>query len=228
MGDSIMNPIIYFQKDELEGFRRIVAMLFLVVGTAIVAAALIVQIGAASFQFAFVGISLLPLLLLLTWLFLRPYLNIWLPDRLSFLKTGHPVNSHDRHVDERPVVLIADKDIFMRSALDFHLTRSGFRVEHAANKDEAIAKMAEHPSVVLFDLSLSRENRFYGLRDIRKASPDAKVIALMRKRTSRDRSTFRRLGAYDSLLKPLDPDDVVRTIESALSVKPVVEVRLSA
>src|SRR2546430_12150230 len=149
-----MNPISYSHKVELE-LTRIVVMLFLVIGTAIVTAALIVQIGAANFTFgfAFVGICLLPVVLFLAWFFLSPYLNAWRRNRFSFLDAGGPVawqNQFANHGDEPPLVLIADKDIFMRSALDFHLTRSGFRVEHAANKDEALSKMTERPAVVLF------------------------------------------------------------------------------
>ncbi len=221
-----MNPAVYLHKGELECSARIVAMLFLVVGTAIISAALIVQISAANFQFGsvFIAICLLPLMILLLWLLLGPHTGAWRRSRCLFLSAGEPVVWRNRFANAAgapPRVLIVDKDVFMRSALDFHLTRAGFHVEHAANKDEALSKMRERPAVVLFDLSLSSGNRFYGLRDLRKASPEAKVIVLTRKGNSRDESTCRKLGAYDSLLKPFDPNDAVKTVNRALSASPV-------
>src|SRR2546423_4414900 len=130
-----MNPVIYLHKAELERSAGIVAQLFLVIGTASIAAALIVQIRAANFQFgsAFVGTWLLPLMLLLVWFLLSPQFNAWQRSHFFFLNAGEPMAGQEDFANpvERPLVLIADKDVFMRSALDFHLTRAGFRVEHA-------------------------------------------------------------------------------------------------
>ncbi|HYR21764.1 MAG TPA: response regulator [Chthoniobacterales bacterium] len=123
---------------------------------------------------------------------------------------------------DSPVVLIADDDVFMRSALDFHLTRAGFRVEHAANGAEALLKMTTRPAVVLLDLSMPDTNGFYCLRDVRKSCPDTKVIALTRKRNPQDAVLCRKLGAFNSLPKPLDPDDVVLTVARAVNNEPVV------
>jgi DNA-binding NtrC family response regulator len=123
--------------------------------------------------------------------------------------------------EEPPLVLIADDDVFMRSALEFHLTRAGFRVEHASNGSEAVAKTTKQTAVVLLDLVMPGTHGFYCLREIRKSSPGTKIIAITRKRHAQDSPLCRKLGAYDSLPKPLDPNDVVETVARAVNNKPV-------
>ena len=215
-----MNPSSYIHNSELERFPRIVAVLFLVIGTAIVTAALIVHFSAANFRFGpvVVEISLLPFVIFAAWFVVAPHPSAWRQDRSSFLNAGGPLaweNHFANRADERPLVLIADRDIFMRSVLDFHLTCAGFRVEHASSKDEAISKMSKRPQVVLLDLSLSGANRFYGLRDIRESWSQTKLIALTRKCDPRDQ-VIRKLGASGSLKKPFDPRDALEMVSSAV------------
>jgi two-component system OmpR family response regulator len=120
-----------------------------------------------------------------------------------------------------PLVLIASADIFMRGALEFHLTRAGFRIEHASNGSEAVAKTTKQTAVVLLDLVMPDTHGFYCLREIRKSSPSTKIIGITRKRRAQDAVLCRKLGAYDSLSKPIDPHDVVEIVARAVNNEPV-------
>jgi two-component system response regulator TctD len=113
----------------------------------------------------------------------------------------------------------------MRSVLDFHFTRAGFRVEHAASCEEALAKTKMQPGAVLLDLGMPNHNWFYCLRDLRYASRDTKIVALTRKSHANDRALCRRLGASDSMAKPFDPNDAVRKVIHALNEQTADRIR---
>lgn len=136
----------------------------------------------------------------------------------------------DQFASEPPVVLVADDDVFVRSVLDFHLNRAGFRIQHAANGVEAVAKATKKTAVVLLDLLMPGTDGFNCLREVRRSSPTAKIIAITRKNHSHDAILSRKLGAYDSLLKPLDPLEVLEIVARALNDDPPrhVDLALSA
>lgn len=226
-----MTPAIYLLKSQL---RRIhpPASPFLVIGGALVAGALFTQ----------THMSILALWLTSGTCAIALALIVRLLARALSVKNGRwsfracaddTLVWQDQFADtdnDAPLVLIAAADVFMRGALDFHLVRAGFRVEHAASCDEALAKAKRHPAAVLLDLSMPNGNGFYCLRDIRYASAESKIIAFARKRHPHDATICRRLGAYESLPKPFDPKDAATRVIRALNDDPVARAayRLSA
>jgi CheY-like chemotaxis protein len=229
-----MTPAIYLLKCQLWRPLRTMAVFFFVIGAAMIAATLIVQISAAGFRFGppapakcallFVILTTGLLVRIPDWIRLRKQSN-W-----SFWSADDVLVWQDQFANNEqkfPLILIASDDVFMRSALDFHLTRAGFRVEHAAGCDEAVSKMGMRPEIVLLDINMPNGNRFYCLRDVRKMSPSTKVIALTPKCQPEDAILCRKLGAYDSLPKPLDPNDVVTNVARALSGERVEEISLA-
>jgi ActR/RegA family two-component response regulator len=210
----------YLFKFQFDRRARTSAKFSLVIGGAIVAAALIVQTGATGFRFGSPMFELWAALLMIsaTALLLHPRFVVY--RRSSHRTFDDSLVWQDQFANneqEPPLVLIASGDVFMRSALDFHLTRAGYRVEHADTCDETIAKISTRPEVALLDLSMGNGNRFYCLRNVRKASPSTKVIGFTPKRQPEDAVTCRKLGAYDSMPKPFDPNDVVAKVARALS-----------
>lgn len=152
------------------------------------------------------------------------------PNQTLLSKAENPFiwrNQFANNEEEPPLVLIADDDVFMRSVLEFHLTRAGFRVEHAANGNEAVAKTTKKTAVVLLDLVMPDTHGFHCLREIRKSSPATKIIAITRKKCAQDAVLCRKLGAYESLAKPVDADDVVATVAHAVNNDPVAHVDLA-
>jgi DNA-binding response OmpR family regulator len=97
-------------------------------------------------------------------------------------------------------------------------------VEHAANGNQAVARTTRETVVVLFDLVMPETHGFHYLRNIRKSFSSTKIIAITRKRHTQDAVLCRKLGVYDSLTKPLDPNDVVEIVARAVRDEPVVSV----
>jgi CheY-like chemotaxis protein len=215
-----MMPAIYILRCQLQRIR-IPAMLFLVLGAAWIAATLIVRTSTPGFPFQSTTFGtwtfLIALLIVVSLAFVQ---NVYPKEaRWSFWATDEVLAWQNQFADtqeEAPLILIAAADVFMRNALDFHLTRAGFRVEHADSCDEALSKAQRRPAAVFLDLGMPNENSFYCLRDIRYASSSSKIIALIRKRHAHDAAMCRRLGAFDSMPKPFDPSDAVTRIVRAL------------
>ena len=191
-------------------------MLLLVIGMGILAATLIIHMQGFNYAIpvwgicvAFLGILAIESLLVFE---IRGE-----ADSAWSSQTANAAAPRPDKTKAAPLVLIAGGDVFMRSALHFHLARAGFRIEHASNQDEALIKLAQQPAVILLDLGMPKRNDRLRLRDIRRACADAKLIPLTRNRHPRDAATCRKLGAYAYLSKPVDPDDVVQLVADALT-----------
>jgi CheY-like chemotaxis protein len=215
----------------LERRSRALAKSFLVLGAAIIIAALIVRTSAAGFRFGSPIFGFWAVLLMIgASAFLSyPRFIEWRRSRWSFWSADDRLVWQDQFADTEehaPLVLLAATDVFMRSALDFHFARAGFRVEHAASCEEALARTRMQPAAVLLDLSMPNGNAFYCLRDIRYASRDSKIIAFTRKHHPQDATLCRRLGVSDSMPKPFDPTDAVTAVARALHGNTVEETPL--
>jgi CheY-like chemotaxis protein len=220
---------------QLERHARALAKSFLLVGGAIISAAMIVRINAVGSRFDSPTIEVWAVLLVIGAIAFLSYPRFAQRrrDRWSFWAADDRVVWQDQFADTEenpPLILLASADVFLRSALDFHFTRVGFRVEHAGSCEEALMRTQTRPAAALLDLSMPSGNAFYCLRDIRCASRDTKIIAFTRKHHSRDATLCRRLGACSSMPKPFDPADAVTAVFSALNGQTLAQipVRLSA
>jgi CheY-like chemotaxis protein len=227
-----MIPAAYLCKFQRECSARTAAKLFVTVGAASVAAVTIVRFSATGVRFGSATFGVLTGLLMICVLAFLSYSRLVAGghNRWSFWNADDVLIWQDQFADteeEAPLILLAATDVFMRSALDFHFTRAGFRVQHAANCDEALMKTRLQPGAVLLDLSMPNGNAFYCLRDIRYASPATKIIALTRKCHPNDSIICRKLGASDSMPKPFDPNDAVTKVVRVLNNEIVEEIALS-
>lgn len=227
-----MIPAVYLPKSQFRRRPHIPRRLFLFIGVGMFVACFLAQSSSIGAQ-APIAPILFRWILLFVMLGLVVVLNIvrsGAPKQSLFSEAENLLIWQDQFANnegQSPLVLIADDDVFMRSALEFHLTRAGFRVEHACNGSEAVAKTTKQTAVVLLDLVMPDTHGFYCLRDIRKSSPGTKIIAITRKRHAQDPPLCRKLGAYDSLPKPLDPNDVVETVARAVNNEPVAAADLA-
>lgn len=111
-------------------------------------------------------------------------------------------------------VLIAG-DWELRWGLRSALIGAGFEVTVAASGEEATSRFREdHPDVVLLDMGVCVRNGLLVFNDMRKESPDAKVV-LITDAESTDAAAAVQLGAYGMVKKPLELDDIVATVRNA-------------
>jgi CheY-like chemotaxis protein len=214
---------------QLERHARALAKSFLVLGGAIISAAMIVRINPVGPRFDSLMIEVWAVLLVIGAIgFLSfPQFVEWRRNHWFFCSADEPVIWQDQFADtdeEAPLILVAASDVFMRSVLDFHFTRAGFRVEHAGSCEEAVSKMKAQPAAILLDLRMPNGNAFYCLRDVRYASRSSKIVALTRRSHPNDQILCRKLGASDSMQKPFDPNDAVIRIARVLNDETVEKI----
>jgi len=115
---------------------------------------------------------------------------------------------------EPRTVLVVDDQSGIRGLLTRFLGDRGFRVEAAADGEEAFRMLKQSPpDVMLLDLYLPRLNGHDLLRRMQEMNISVEVIFTMSGYAdTSDAQECLRLGAIDHLLKPIDPEHLHRSI----------------
>lgn len=124
-------------------------------------------------------------------------------------------------------VLVIDDDQAVRYTLDTILTAAGYEVMSAEN---GVAGMRLYrdtkPDLVITDIVMPDQEGIETIMEIRKADPDAKIIAISgggRYGNGHFLELAMALGANASLAKPFDLDLLMSTVQYWLSREPGVE-----
>ena len=118
-------------------------------------------------------------------------------------------------------VLVVDDSPDARALYGEYLEFCGFRVETAADGEEAIAKArAQWPSVILMDLAMPRMDGWEAVKQL-KQDPQTKGIPLIMLtahafQEHRDRAA--QVGADAFLAKPVLPDQLAAEIRRVLGL----------
>jgi DNA-binding response OmpR family regulator len=113
-------------------------------------------------------------------------------------------------------VLVVDDEAIVRDVLTRYLEREGFRVDAAADGEEALELAnRSRPDVVLLDLMLPKVDGLEVFRRIR-ARDDVPVVMITAKGEAVDRVVGLELGADDYVTKPFSPREVVARIRAVL------------
>jgi DNA-binding response OmpR family regulator len=115
-------------------------------------------------------------------------------------------------------ILAVDDQVYFRTHLEDILAAAGYAVVTASSGPEALDRMArEGPfDVVLTDLVMPEMDGVETVERIRAASPEQDVIVVTTVGDVRSAVAAMRRGAADYLLKPLDPEGLLTSIESVL------------
>ncbi len=117
-------------------------------------------------------------------------------------------------------VLVIDDDDGVRATLTEFLALHGYRVSEAASAVAGVQMLVEAaPDVVLLDIDMPSLSGADALPTIRAIAPHA--IVIMVSGTTDEEVAKRTLahGAFDYLVKPVDFDHMVQTLETALAMK---------
>jgi DNA-binding response OmpR family regulator len=113
-------------------------------------------------------------------------------------------------------VLIVDDEEIVRDVLTRYLEREGFRVDVAADGEEALDLAArDRPDIVILDLMLPKIDGLEVFRRIRDGG-DLPVVMLTAKGDEVDRVVGLELGADDYIAKPFSPREVVARVRAVL------------
>ncbi len=118
---------------------------------------------------------------------------------------------------EKGVILIADDEESIRTLLQLTLEGAGHKVVTATDGQEALEKVSQGGvALALLDISMPRMSGIEVLRRLRAEYPDCGVIMVTGAVEIEPAVTAMKLGAYDYLTKPLNPDDLIARVQKAL------------
>jgi len=113
--------------------------------------------------------------------------------------------------------LIVDDERSMRLVLSRFFTRQGIQVSEANGVSEALQKIQqERYDIVITDLRMDGGDGIAILRAVKRVSPGTPVIILTGYSTINSAVEAVKLGAFDYLMKPFEPDELLVTMRKAL------------
>jgi len=119
----------------------------------------------------------------------------------------------------KPLILIVEDEAPLVTMLRYNLERQGFRVDEAADGQEAITKIAEsRPDLVLLDWMLPAMSGIEVCRQIRRrpGTRDLPVIMVTARAEEADSVRALNTGADDYITKPFSIDNLVARIRALL------------
>jgi DNA-binding NtrC family response regulator len=117
-------------------------------------------------------------------------------------------------------VLVVDDDVDARELLSLVLSQAGYQVDDAPDGFAALAKVSHvRPDAVVTDLRMPGMDGIDLAQRIRRVHGDVPVIIATGLETWDLCTSAEAYGAVTCLIKPLDFDDLVWTIEMAIACR---------
>ncbi len=120
-------------------------------------------------------------------------------------------------------ILVVDDEYAVREALRDWLKEEGYDVGLAASGEEAIKMVKEDFwQVILLDLKMPGMDGIETMKKIREIEPDSEIIMITAYATIESAVEAMKLGAYDYVIKPFEPEEVELQIKRILSHQELV------
>lgn len=121
-------------------------------------------------------------------------------------------------------ILIVDDEHAIRRTLALLLESEGYRAFEAADSAEAKARLAEDGiDLVILDLRLGADSGIEVLRELRSANADAECIIMTAYGSIENAVESMRLGAYDYLTKPINPEELILRVKRVFEKRQLTE-----
>jgi DNA-binding response OmpR family regulator len=116
-------------------------------------------------------------------------------------------------------ILIIDDDPAIRVTIEEILESAGHTAISAAGGREGVEIFRAHPAdLVITDLYMPNQDGLETIRELRRGSPNAVILAMCGKPTSETMlSIAQKMGALGVLQKPFVPQELLAAVEQALS-----------
>src|SRR6185437_4450801 len=128
----------------------------------------------------------------------------------------------------RPLVLVVEDEAALVTMLRYNLEKQGFRVDEAADGQEALTRIAEaQPDLVLLDWMLPVVSGIEVCRQIRRRPATRELPVIMVTARTEDQDAVRALntGADDYITKPFNMDSLLARIRALLRRASTVPVK---
>ena len=121
-------------------------------------------------------------------------------------------------------LLIVDDELSVRDSLKRWFCDDGYEVSTAEGASDALTRMAEKKfDLALVDIRMRGTDGIELQRRMHEIEPDMIVIMMTGYASIDTAVTALKNGAYDYIMKPLDPDDVAHLVSNALAHRKVAE-----
>jgi len=111
-------------------------------------------------------------------------------------------------------ILVVDDELIVRESLGGWLERDGHTVDKAASGEEALEKCEKvRYDILLLDIKMEGMSGLEVLKRVRENDPDVSVVMITAYGSIPSAIEAMKSGAYEYLLKPFDPDELMVLIE---------------
>ncbi len=121
-------------------------------------------------------------------------------------------------------ILIVDDEPSVRTSLGEWFQEDGFQVETAEDGEAALRAMDKGPyDIVLLDLKMPGMDGIAVQKRVREIDPEATIIILTAYASVQTAVEALKLGAFDYVTKPVDPDELSNLVRNALRTRALAE-----
>lgn len=121
-------------------------------------------------------------------------------------------------------ILIVDDELSVRKSLGEWFREDGFQVEIAADGNEALRKMEVGPfDIMVIDLKMPGMDGISLQKRVREIDKDVAIIILTAYASVESAVEALKMGAFDYVTKPVDPDDLSHLVRNILRQKDLSE-----
>ena len=125
------------------------------------------------------------------------------------------------------ILVVDDEEIVVRSCLRI-LGEGDYEAEGVQSGEEALRRIEEHPyDVVILDIMMPKMDGLEVLRRVKESHPDIDVIMVTGLSQIDTAVRSMKLGAFDYLPKPFDPDELKVVVGRALERRRLLQENLS-
>ena len=128
---------------------------------------------------------------------------------------------------ERTRILIVDDEEIVRESLSAWLEKDGYTLATAPDGETAIDRIhKERWSILLVDLKMPGIDGLHVLEEAKKSQPEAAAVIMTAYATVDSAVAAMKIGAYDYLVKPFDPEELSLMIQKIVTQQALVRENL--
>jgi len=125
------------------------------------------------------------------------------------------------------VLIVDDEEIVIRSCLRI-LDGNGYQIDTANDGHEALRKIEDNPcDVMILDIMMPNLSGLEVLRRVKETHPDMAVIMITGLAEIETAVQAMKLGAFDYIPKPFEPDELKLVVQRALERRQLLQENLS-
>jgi DNA-binding NtrC family response regulator len=129
-----------------------------------------------------------------------------------------PIQEHNPRIHEKPRIVLVDCEPASARQTVAALTAAGYECRGFAECDTAVATLHESGADVIVADFATERNASELIRKVRAQSPQTAVILMVSNPTVSAAVAAMRQGAFDYLIKPINPDELTAVVGKALEI----------